>query len=251
MWGSGRTHRGNVRSRNEDTIIVEPTLGLYAVLDGMGGHADGNIASRLAGDAIVDCVRQHGANREYTPRELLEFAVDEAAFKVYVEGQGKDEHQRMGTTVVACLVVAPNHVVIGHVGDSRAYHLDGGRLQVLTRDHTFAQQLFDDGVLKSQDELAASSVRHVLTRNLGRVNGERPDIVELQLALGDRLLLCSDGLYTSASAEAIQRVLALKVAPERIADQLIDLALQGKGDDNVSAIVLSQDASAGAFTPMT
>jgi protein phosphatase len=127
----------------------------------------------------------------------------------------------MGTTVVACLVVDPTYAVIAHAGDSRAYLLRDGQLTALTSDHTAAP--------------------HMLTRNLGREYGVHPDLRELALSTGDRLLLCSDGLYGGVPVGAIRRVLGSSSAPERVAHQLVARVLKGEASDNVSAIVIAVD----------
>jgi len=228
-------------------LLVEPTLGLYAVLDGMGGHGGGDVAARLAHDTMVDYVRRRVSMRDAAPRELLGFSIDAAAAKIFAARRTRKEVQNMATTVVACLYIAPNRVVIGHVGDSRAYWLHGGRLRLLTQDHTIARQLFEVGTLRTKEEAERSPLRHVLTRNLGRDNGERPDVVELDLEFGDRLLLCSDGLYNGASEDAVQNMLASQSAPEDVAHDLIEMVLSGPGEDNITALVLELDASAGEF----
>jgi PPM family protein phosphatase len=238
-----KTHLGNSRANNNDRLLVEHALGLYAVLDGMGGHCGGDVAAQLARDTMVDYVRWRAGVAGGSPRELLESSIDEAAMKVFAERRTRKEVQNMGTTVVACLHRAPSRIVIGHVGDSRAYLLHNSDLRLLTQDHTIAQQLLQLGTLRTKEEAERSPLRHHLTRNLGRTYGERPDIVELDLELGDRLLLCSDGLYNGASEDAIQDVLSLQGEPEDVANELIDLALSGPAQDDITALVLELEAS--------
>jgi serine/threonine protein phosphatase PrpC len=149
--------------------------------------------------------------------------------------------------VVACLVIEPTHVLIGHAGDSRAYLLRNGKLEALTRDHTVAQRLVDAGALRA-DEMESCPQRHYLTRNLGGEYGVGPDVLELKLELGDRLLLCSDGLYCGASLGLIRRALGSREAPTRVARRLIELALQGDAPDNISAIVLAVDGGRASAT---
>jgi PPM family protein phosphatase len=236
MCGAGETHRGG-RATNEDSLIVESDLGLFAVLDGMGGAAAGEIAARLASEALVAFMRNHLANSNFTPRELLEFAVDWAGAAVYRAGKDHPEYRGMGTTVVACLVDS-TRVVIGHVGDSRAYLLRDGHLQVLTRDHTVAQNLIDEGHL-STEAAARSEFKHVLTRNLGDEHGVQADILELALQAGDRVLLCSDGLSGCVASTAMHRILGSSDAPQEMARALIELALNGgEATDNITAVVL-------------
>jgi protein phosphatase len=242
---AGDTHIGKVRTTNEDALILEPRLGLYAVLDGMGGASAGDVAAKLARDTI----REFILHRRMTlaPRELLDAAISAGSTAVFLAAQHQTERQGMGTTVVACLVVDPGHVVIGHVGDSRAYLLRGGRLQALTRDHTVVQELLNRGVL-SADEAERHPYKNVLSRNLGGRAETQVDTVEVAIQPGDRLLLCSDGLYGFASGEAIQYLLGSGDAPAHVARDLIELALRGGGGDNVSAVVLEAPPAAPSLT---
>ena len=242
---AGDTHVGKVRTTNEDSLIVEPRIGLYAVLDGMGGASAGDVASQLARDTIRDFVLHR--RMTLAPRELLDAAIAAGSIAVFLAAQHQHERQGMGTTVVACLVIDPSRAVIGHVGDSRAYLLRGGRLQMLTRDHTVVQELLNRGVL-SADDAERHPYKNVLSRNLGGRAETQVDTVELALQPGDRLLLCSDGLYGFASAEAIQYLLGSGDAPEHVARDLIELALRGGGGDNVSAVVIEAPAAAPSST---
>ncbi|HEX3765113.1 MAG TPA: PP2C family serine/threonine-protein phosphatase [Kofleriaceae bacterium] len=242
---AGDSHIGKVRSTNEDALIVEPRLGLYAVLDGMGGASAGDIASQLARDTIREFV--HHRRQAVPPGELLVAAIQAGSAAVFGEAQRHRERHGMGTTVVACLVIDAQRVAIGHVGDSRAYLWRDGRLQSLTRDHTIVEELAERGLL-SAEEAERHPYKNVLSRNLGAKPETRVDCVELELRPGDRLLLCSDGLYGYASADAIQYLVGSGDAPEHVARDLIDLALRGGGGDNVTALVIEAPAAAPSST---
>ncbi|HEY5923986.1 MAG TPA: PP2C family serine/threonine-protein phosphatase [Kofleriaceae bacterium] len=242
---AGDTHVGKVRTTNEDAMICDPVRGLYVVLDGMGGANAGDIASQTARDAIRDFVTQRRLTME--PRALLETAIQYGCAAVFAASQQERERHGMGTTVVACLVVDPRRVVIAHVGDSRAYLLRHGRLQALTRDHTIVEELVDRGVLAAE-EADRHPYKNVLSRNLGAKPETRVDILELELHPGDRLLLCSDGLYGYASTEGMQYLLGSGDAPDVVARDLIDLALRGGGGDNISTIVLEAPQPAPTST---
>ena len=238
VQSAGDSHIGEVRTINQDALLLEPGLGLYAVLDGMGGHSAGEVASRLARDEIRDFVHRHRTT--LTRHRLLEAAIRAASAEVFNRGQQHLDHHGMGTTVVACLVVNGHRATIAHVGDSRAYLWRDGELQPLTRDHTAVQELVERGLLS-----AASAERHpyknMLTRYLGAktaIQGIQVDCVDLELQPGDRLLLCSDGLYGYAAAPAIQRLLGSGKTPEHVVRSLIELALHGGGGDNVSVLVI-------------
>jgi PPM family protein phosphatase len=242
---AGDTHVGKVRTTNEDAMICDPVRGLYVVLDGMGGANAGDIASQTARDAIRDYVVQRRLTMD--PKSLLESAIQYGSASVWKAAHAARERHGMGTTVVACLVVDPKRVVIGHVGDSRAYLLRHGRLQSLTRDHTIVEELVDRGVLQA-DEAERHPYKNVLSRNLGSKPETRVDLFELELRPGDRLLLCSDGLYGYASAEAMQYLLGSGDPPEAVARDLIDLALRGGGGDNISTIVIEAPQAAPTST---
>jgi protein phosphatase len=242
---AGDTHVGKVRETNEDSMIVDHQLGLYVVLDGMGGANAGDVASQTARDAIRDFVAQRKLAME--PRALLEAAIQYGSAAVWNAASQSRERHGMGTTVVACLVLNPTRLVIGHVGDSRAYLLRHGRLQSLTRDHTIVEELVDRGVIPA-DEAERHPYKNVLSRNLGAKPETRVDVTELEVKPGDRVMLCSDGLYGYASTEAIQYLLGSGDAPENVARDLIDLALRGGGGDNVSTIVIEAPQPAPTST---
>src|SRR5262249_54768677 len=181
---AGDTHVGKVRPTNEDSLIVEPRMGLYAVLDGMGGASAGDVASQLARDTIRDFVLHR--RMTLAPKELLEAAITAGSTAVFLAAQQQRERQGMGTTVVACLVVDADRIVIGHVGDSRAYLLRDGRLQLLTRDHTVVGELAARGVL-SVEEAARHPYKNVLSRNLGGKAEVQVDLLETEIRPGDRV----------------------------------------------------------------
>jgi protein phosphatase len=232
---AGETHCGG-RSNNEDAIIIEPELGLCAVLDGMGGAEAGEVAAQLASETLIAFVRTHSSSKRYTRRELLEFGIDEAAAAVYRAGQERPECSGMGTTIVAALIAEPTSIVIGHAGDSRAYLWRDGHLRLLTRDHTVVQELLDACGLPPK---ASQWIKHILTRNLGYKHGVQAEMLEMPLQAGDRLLLCSDGLTGCVPVEEIQRVLGPGHEPKDTARALIERALNsGNATDNISAVVL-------------
>lgn len=230
----GETHPGHVRNKNEDCFLADPELGLYLVLDGMGGHMAGDVASARARDVIRADVKSH--LRRKPPPALLEDAINAASAAVHTDARRNRDLTGMGTTVVGCLL-AERHAVIAHVGDSRAYLLHGGRLRLLTRDHTVVAELVARNAL-SAAEAQVHPYKSVLSRNLGGRPDAKVDLLELDLEEGDRLLLCSDGLSGFASHEAMEQVLAGAEDADRAAADLIELALRGGGGDNVTALVI-------------
>lgn len=232
---SGQTHTGKIRPGNEDALLVDTELGLYAVLDGMGGAKAGEIASGTARDVIHQYIRTH---REHTsPKDLIQAAIQAANTRVHRDAKQHEDYKGMGTTVVACLVVDEKNVVIAHVGDSRAYLWREGRMELLTRDHTVVAELLLRNMITLQDA-ALHPHRNVLSRNLGSKPKVKADVMELPVRAGDRILLCSDGLTGFASSDAIEQILGSNDTAEDTAADLIDLALRGGGRDNITAVVI-------------
>lgn len=225
---AGDSHRGSVREHNEDALIVDPRWGLYAVLDGMGGAASGDVAANKARDVIHEYVRARRSAMQ--PRPLLEAAINAASAAVHGEAQRKKDRRGMGTTVVAVLVDG-RRATVAHVGDSRAYLLRDGHLHRLTSDHTIVAELVARGAL-APDEADRHAYKNVLSRNLGAKPTAAVDVSEVELQPGDRLLLCSDGLYGYAPTDAVHHLVASTDPPDEVVRDLIEAALRGGGGDN-------------------
>jgi serine/threonine protein phosphatase PrpC len=224
-----RSHVGHVRELNEDACLVRPDLGIWAVADGMGGHERGDYASSLI---IGELGR---VRRPTSARELL-YSVDESLARcnqALLERAGNGELS--GSTIVALLIFEQNFAAIW-AGDSRLYRYRDGRLEQLTRDHSYVQELVERG------ELLPEQARHHplanrITRAIGADRQLRLDVIDGRLEPGDRFLLCSDGLTGMVDDAAIAAVLA-EADPEVAAERLIAAALAAGGSDNVSAIVV-------------
>ena len=222
-----RTDIGCQRERNEDSLIVSPPL--YVVADGMGGHNAGDVASEVA-------VNTMAALAPTIPDiDLLGRAVESANHAVITEAQ-KAGCGGMGTTMTAC-VVQGDKIAIAHVGDSRAYLLHTGKLQQLTRDHSWVADMIDQGRL-TQDEARVHPNRSVITRALGSDPMMQPDLYEITASEGDRLLLCSDGLTSMVDDGSIQAILARIRDPQRCAGALVKEAIANGGSDNITVIVV-------------
>jgi PPM family protein phosphatase len=235
----GKTHKGKVRVGNEDAMLVDAEIGLYAVLDGMGGAKAGEIASGTARDVLGEYVRGN-LDRAASRKELLHAAIHAANARVHHDARHHREWRGMGTTVVAFLLVDSENAIIAHVGDSRAYLWRDGRMQLLTRDHTVVAELLRRNMITAS-EATHHPHRNVLSRNLGSKPAVKVDVVELALKPGDRILLCSDGLTGFASSDAIEQILGSHDPVEDTADDLIDLAMRGGGRDNITAVVIDTD----------
>jgi PPM family protein phosphatase len=263
---SGLSHLGNVRARNEDHFIVA-RIGRYletvltslpsgevperadesgyalVVADGMGGHAGGELASRMAISGLVKLILampdwifriDETVAKTATQRSKRRFR---HLNKLLIESARRDPSVRgMGTTLTAARIRGHDLRVV-HVGDSRAYLLREGHLHRLTRDHTYVQLLVDSGHL-SKEEAARCGARHLLVNALGGSSEDvEVDVDELKLTNGDRLLLCSDGLTDHLDDDAIRQVLADAAESAEACHRLVDLALARGGKDNVTVIV--------------
>jgi protein phosphatase len=223
------TDQGHVRSNNQDAYYAGDRL--LVVADGMGGMAAGDVASRLAVDAMTSLdVPIDNEHQMDALHKALEVANGRIAEKVDED----NELQGMGTTLTA-VVFSGDRAALAHVGDSRAYLLRDGRLNQLTKDDTYVQMLVDQGLLKPE-EAGSHPRRAVVTQAL---QGEpvSPSYVIVEPQPGDRWLLCSDGLTSVVPAEVIEAEMAAQPDPQACAQRLVDLALEGGGPDNVTVIV--------------
>lgn len=222
-----RTDVGCVRDHNEDSLVVAPPL--FAVADGMGGHAAGEVASEIAITTIA----------ERAPRDpdaaALGRAVEDANRAVILAAGAKQGRAGMGTTVTAA-ILKKDRLVIAQVGDSRAYLLHQGKLQQLTRDHSLMADMIEAGQL-TPEEARVHPNRSVITRALGSDPRMVPDLYEITVETGDRLLLCSDGLSTMVPDREIEAMLARTRDPQRCASMLVNEAIAAGGLDNVTVIV--------------
>lgn len=249
----GMTDVGQVRSHNEDAILLEPSLHLYAVADGMGGHKGGEVASKICLDTLKDYLTRvaqgqmplMGAADPACSRaaNLLGSAVRFANRAVFEAASAKPEWRGMGTTVVA-LTVADDQAVIAHVGDSRAYLLRSGRFEQLTEDHSWIEEQVRAGLM-SRDEALFAKGRNVLTRAIGQEANVKVDLDELALQSGDSLLLCSDGLYGMVADEEIAALISSARSPEAACRELVACANGRGGRDNISVILLAVDREQG------
>ncbi|RDB81494.1 Stp1/IreP family PP2C-type Ser/Thr phosphatase [Eggerthella lenta] len=222
-----RTDIGCLRDHNEDSLVVTPPL--FAVADGMGGHAAGEVASEIAVRALSELAPEH------PDVEALGRAIEEAnraVIQAAREGRGR---QGMGTTMTAAMLEG-ERLVIAQVGDSRAYLLHQGKLQQLTRDHSLMADMIEAGQL-TPEEARTHPQRSVITRALGSDAHLHPDIYEINVETGDRLLICSDGLSGMIFDDQIENTLRRVQDPQRCASQLVNEAIAAGGHDNVTVIV--------------
>jgi len=236
------SHVGNVRTVNEDRVIARPDIGLWAVADGMGGHGAGDLASAAVVDAL-DTI-----DRSASAAQLLD-RFEDRIIRVNGELRTLAQTRRsaiVGATIVAILVHGEHYACVW-CGDSRAYLWRGGALTQISRDHSEVQDLVDRGILEPH-EARAWPRRNVVTRALGATDQAALEIRDGPLEIGDRFLLCSDGLVNHVDDREIAAAIGA-VGPREACDRLIALTLQRGGSDNVSIVVFSCEAGDAADPP--
>jgi len=235
---SGRTDPGRRRPVNEDFLLLDPAHGLFLLADGMGGHAAGEVASRLAVESVRDSLlaapSAQGDAAETAAR--LEEAVRQANARILDEVGRRPELRGMGTTLVAAAAAAAE-VVLAHVGDSRAYRIAGGAIHRVTSDHSWVEEQVSQGVL-TPGEADRHPFRNIITRALGARELVEPDLARVAVAAGERLLLCSDGLSTMLPDAEILRIVQEGGGPEQICGRLVDAANAAGGADNITVLLL-------------
>jgi protein phosphatase len=255
---AGLTDVGRKRKMNEDTFTAADNLGLYVVADGMGGHAAGEVASRLAVESILRHISGAETGNATAPSNAVTRSLDDdrpaparrvlsairMANQDIVRSVHEDQSTRgMGTTVVLAYIQG-RRAYIGSVGDSRAYLVRGGRIMQLTDDHTFVNEQVRAGTL-SPAEARRHPARNILTRAVGSQDEVEADLVEQDLEAGDLLILCSDGLTTMVDDHDILDVVRRQGGdPDRGCQALINLANERGGDDNITAILIQAGSPA-------
>ncbi len=243
----GVTHAGYVRAGNEDALFFDLDLGLFVVADGMGGHNAGEVASKLAIEAIRTFVRRSHEGDEITwpygidsalslDANRLLTSVKIANRRVFKTSESYDEYTGMGTTVVAALVDGARSVYAG-VGDSRIYSYLDGRLTQLTRDDSWLATVLADDPHATPETLATHPMRNVLTNAVGARDQTDVEVHEHALRDGELLLLCSDGLHGVLGDDTIREILE-RARGVGAADRLVDAALAQNVSDNVTALVV-------------
>lgn len=242
----GITDVGRRRDHNEDALLVDEGLGLFVVADGMGGHAGGGTASRLAVETIRRAIREakerephrfgpSAAAADDGPPAALVRALEAASALIHRTAQGSPGLAGMGTTVTAALIVGRTGCV-AHVGDSRCYLLRGGRIYQVSEDHSLVNEQVKAGAI-SPEEARRSRFKNIITRSVGFEERVEVDLVRLELGAGDVLVICSDGLSNLVEDAEILRVVeegGIDAAPRR----LVELANRRGGDDNVTVIAV-------------
>jgi serine/threonine protein phosphatase PrpC len=231
------TDVGLVREGNEDSYLTDEPL--FAVADGMGGHRGGEVASQLAVETLEKLFKKRVGELPDQVREANRVVFERSVVDEKVAG--------MGTTLTAALVEG-DRVRLAHVGDSRAYLLRDGDLRLLTEDHTLVHRMVTEGEI-SKEEAETHPQRSVLTRALGVDTIVDVDDDTVQVRPGDRLLLCTDGLTSMVSEQAIEEALRAVPDPQEAAERLVRLANEGGGTDNTTVVVLDFSDDDAAARP--
>jgi serine/threonine protein phosphatase PrpC len=244
----GITDIGSSRSSNEDAFGTSPELHLFTVADGMGGHAAGEVASKLA----VETIQEYMTSTENEPDITLPFSVPAdlplaakrlvaagkmANQKIFQLGQKEPKYAGMGTTVVS-LLVNGNTAYVSHAGDSRAYLIRENTIRQITHDHSLVKDYVRQGILREEDTLA-HPLKHVITRALGTNPQVELDVNTVPLNDGDLFLLCSDGLSNPLNdLDLMDSVRDSRPDLEEKSRRLIELALKKGADDNITVVLV-------------
>ena len=250
----GLSDVGKKRKHNEDSLLVAEEDGLFIVADGMGGHAAGEVASKITvetiGEFIASTRQKEEATWPFKYNHALHFnsnrlavAIEKANERVMAAVAAQPWLKGMGTTVVAGLM-NEKILALAHVGDSRAYLYRGGQLSRLTDDHSWVHEQVAAGIL-TEDEAKSHPLKNVVTRALGGGPSVAPDLQELAFQPGDLFLFCSDGLTTMLADEEIAEAVAAQPDPEKLTRTLIEEANERGGVDNIT-VVLVHVPEAGA-----
>ncbi len=246
----GATNVGRKRKHNEDNFLIDNDLKLFIVADGMGGHNAGEVASEMAikvirreilsqKELLRKAIQDDVEGNQEEPKEailILENAIQTACYEVFHQAQQNESKKGMGTTVVVVLVVGDKGLV-AHVGDSRVYLVRKGHLHQLTEDHSMVQEQLRQGKI-TKEEAENSPYKNVITRAVGIYEYVPPDIIFLELAKGDRFLLCSDGVHPYFKDKELLSHLSSQETLNSIVDNIVQAVLNGGAHDNLTAVVV-------------
>lgn len=244
----GITHVGRVRKLNEDAVFWDLGLGFFIVADGMGGHSAGEVASQLAIETVSGFVDRTKEPDDFTwPYGLdpklshngnrLMTAIRLANTRIFKTGEGREGLSGMGTTTVAA-IVDKDEATFSGVGDSRIYSFRDGRIEQLTRDDSWVDEVLSKDPGMTAEALAASPMRHVLTNVVGTREQTEVVVRTRALANGEMLMFCSDGLHGLVDDQTMGAIMGASSDVAVIAEKLVEKALENGGRDNVTALVL-------------
>jgi protein phosphatase len=249
LEASGATDVGMKRRLNEDVFVVDPEIGMYLVADGMGGHAAGEVASRVATDEILRTFKDGPSDADETWPEhwdtnlsatanLMVDSIVAGHHRVTMAMNKDADLKGMGTTVVVAVHHAgEGKIVICHVGDSRAYRYRRGGLSLLTNDHSWVHEQVEAGFL-TEDAARTHPLKNVVTQALGGNSEPKVDVIEDEINGDDIYLLCSDGLNSMLTDAEIAAVLETGGSLKETCNRLISEANERGGNDNISVVLM-------------
>ncbi|MBQ2947519.1 MAG: Stp1/IreP family PP2C-type Ser/Thr phosphatase [Clostridia bacterium] len=240
MAATLRTHVGRIRRQNEDAAWLDEARGVFAIADGMGGHLAGEVASKMAIDAVMAATE----GERTAGVSVLRAAAERAHEAILAHAEMHPECSGMGTTL-SVMWRGGRYMYIAHVGDSRIYRLRGGKLEQITEDHSLVEELVRAKII-SREEARTHPRRNIITRALGTPGENSADLLATDTQRGDLWLLCSDGLNSMISDREIERTMNAAVNLETMADTLIAKALDAGGRDNVT-LILYRDEEVSAW----
>jgi serine/threonine protein phosphatase PrpC len=232
-----RSNAGMVRTHNEDAVFTQAEIGLAILADGMGGYNAGEVASGMATAVIGAELSQGLRQAKQGVSELLEAVIGQANNAIYQAAESQPQYAGMGTTLVMA-VFRDNHISVAHIGDSRMYRQRAGVFECVTRDHSLLQEQIDSGMITEEDARRSQN-KNLVTRALGVDPVVEPEIHTYEVVPGDLYLFCSDGLNDMVENEDIALTLqALSANLDLAAEQLVQMANDNGGRDNVSVILV-------------
>lgn len=245
MFFAGRTDAGKERDINEDSFLIhtDSALKILAVADGMGGHAAGEVASKLAVDLLHQFISEQCCDllESISPEEISKLTgklMHHVNTQIVKKSFSKPDLYGMGTTLTVALI-KDNILTVGHVGDSRAYLINQRKADQLTEDHSLVNELIKNGQI-DKEEAEAHPQRHILTRALGTSEFLEPFLYQCNLNGDEHILLCTDGLYSLVKSEELQSVVLTRGRNlNDAADSLVELANQRGGHDNITIVLAS------------
>ncbi|MDJ0678434.1 MAG: Stp1/IreP family PP2C-type Ser/Thr phosphatase [Xenococcaceae cyanobacterium MO_167.B52] len=236
---AGLTDTGIVRTVNQDSYYIDESQGrFFIVADGMGGHAGGQEASRIATKRIQEHLEKHWDNLDIPSENLLKDAIDKANQGILEDQSNNPERRDMGTTVV--VTIFRDRPLCAHVGDSRLYRWRDSKLEQVTDDHTWVSLALRSGEI-SKEQAKVHPWRHVLSQCLGRKDLYNIELQELDVQAGDQLLMCSDGLTEEVSDEEIQNCLSQSEDYKQAVEKLIIAAKEAGGSDNITVVIVGEE----------
>lgn len=240
MVGFASSDIGKAREINQDYYSIpkpEDNLQLFILADGMGGYNGGEIASSLATTSAKSYIENNFDKIEHNKEAILELiknAIEYANMVVFEKSKQEPNLEGMGTTLDICFIYN-NKVYVGHVGDSRIYRIRGEIIRKLTKDHSYVQQLVEDGKI-TREEAEHHPKKNMLLKALGCTSMVEPDLRARNIETGDILLMCSDGLTNMVEEKEIYRV--VRENPETAAQVLVELANAAGGYDNITVVII-------------